>query len=300
MAEAATTEPTPGRLESTNGARVFYRAWERPGSRGLILCVHGLGEHSGRYGRLAEAVREVDLDLYALDLRGHGRTTGRRGHVADFADLLRDLDRLWDRACDEVPGRATFVLGHSLGGLVAGRWIETFAPDGLLGAVFVAPFVDVAVQVPGWKRSLGAAADRLVPALSLDNGLALEDLFRRAEDRRAYDDDPLVHRRISARMWGEMGRAAGSLVRDADQLAVPALFQLAGEDRIVCNAAARRLAASLTPPTEVMEYEGAHHALYHDPASGTALADLRAWLGARIDGDAAMRETTAAIKGRTT
>ena len=155
------TELAVGYLEGTGGVRVFYRAWETREPAGSVLFVHGLGEHGGRYDRLAQVVASLGLDLYAIDLRGHGRSQGRRGHVPDFTCFLRDLDRLRRRAGRETTGRATFLVGHSLGGLVVGRYAEAFAPDGLRGVAFVAPFVETEMQIPGWKRSLGAATDRL-------------------------------------------------------------------------------------------------------------------------------------------
>lgn len=298
MPEATGVVPAEGTLDAPDGTRVFFRAWARPDARGRVLCVHGLGEHSGRYGRLAAAIREIDLDLFALDLRGHGRSGGRRGHIAEFDRLLDDLDRLRARACGGTPDDPTFALGHSLGGLVVGRWAQESAAGTLAGAVFVAPFVDVALPVPGWKRTLGAAADRILPALSMDNGLPLADLFRREADRRAYDGDSLVHRRITARLWGGMVRASERLVREARRIETPVLFQLAGEDRVVSNEAARRLAAALGSRAEVTEYEGAYHALYHDPRAEEAFADLRAWLGARMDETGSTRRSMTTHTGR--
>lgn len=276
------TEPAVGYLEGTGGVRLSYRAWEVSEPVGSVLFVHGLGEHGGRYQRLADAVGALGLDLYAIDLRGHGRSQGRRGHVTEFSGFLRDLDRLRRRAGRETSGRATFLVGHSLGGLVVGRYAEAFAPDGLRGVVFVAPFVETEMQIPGWKRSLGEATDRIVPALTMDNGLRVEELFRREADQREYADDPLVHRRISARLWGEMRRASARLLADANRLRVPVLLQLAGSDRVVSNSASRDFGARLAVRPEVIEYEGAYHALYSDPLAEQALADLSAWLERRL------------------
>jgi lysophospholipase len=298
MAEAVGDSKRTGHLAAPDGARVFFRAWTRPGARGRILCVHGLGEHSGRYGNLADAIGQIGLELWALDMRGHGRSDGRRGHVGSLDDLLGDLDRLRGRAEGHGPDGPTWVLGHSLGGLVVGRWLLSVGSAGVRGAIFVAPFVDVALEVPNWKRRLGAVADRLAPNVTLPNGLPLADLFRREEDRRVYDEDPLVHRRISARLWGEMGRGARRLGGAADGIGVPALFQLAGEDRIVSNAATRKLASELGPRAKVLEYDGAYHALYHDPRAAEAFADLRAWLGERRDDEDTERESTAMHTGR--
>ncbi len=276
------TDPAVGYLEGTGGVRVSYRAWEVPDPAGCVLFVHGLGEHGGRYDRLAEVVGTLGLDLYAIDLRGHGRSRGRRGHVPDFACYLRDLDRLRRRAGRETAGRATFLVGHSLGGLVVGRYAEAFAPDGLRGVVFVAQFVETGMSIPGWKRSLGTATDRMVPALTMDNGLNVEELFRRESDQRTYAEDPLVHRRISARLWGEMQRASSRLLADAHRLRVPVLLQLAGSDTVVSNSAARDFGARLASRPEVIEYEDAFHALYFDPRAEEGLADLRGWLEQRL------------------
>jgi lysophospholipase len=181
-----------------------------------------------------------------------------------------------------VTDRPFFLVGHSLGGLVVGRYAQAFAPDGLRGIVFVAPFVEVALELPGWKRKLGAAADRAIPTLSMDNGLNVAELFRRESDRTEYSDDPLVHRRISARLWGEMQRAAGQLLADAPQLRIPVLLQLAGHDTVVSNAASRRFAERLATRPEIVEYDDAYHALFFDPRAPEVFDDLRRWLEGRL------------------
>lgn len=277
-------EPIVGHLEGTGGVRVSFRFWGNSDPRGSVLCVHGLGEHSGRYQGLADAIAPLGLDFYAIDMRGHGLTQGKRGHVEKFEHLLRDLDRLRRRADGGVAGRPFYLAGHSLGGLVVGRYAEAFAPDGLRGIVLIAPFVDVALEVPAWKRSLGAAADQIAPRLTMDNGLDVNELFRLESDRSAYRDDPLVHRRISARLWGEMQRASVRLVEDAPRLRVPVLLQLAGEDAVVSNTASRDFASRLPSQPEIIEYDEAFHALFHDPRAPEILGDLSNWLARLVEG----------------
>ena len=283
-------EGATGYLDGPGASRVFYRAWESRHLAGSVICVHGLGEHAGRYQCLADAIEPLGLSLYAIDMRGHGRSPGRRGHVLEFESLLRDLDRLRLETGGGLGDRPLFLVGHSLGGLVVGRYAQRFEPDGLAGVVFVAPFVDVAMEVPNWKRRLGDVADRLAPALTMDNGLEVEKLFREETERRAYVQDPLVHRRISARLWGEMQRSARQLMADAARLRAPALLQLAGTDTVVSNPAARRFAARLAIAPDIREYDGAYHALFRDPRGPEALEDLRRWLASRLaDRDGAAR-----------
>lgn len=275
-----------GYLEGVGGVRIFYRAWEVARPRGRVLLVHGLGEHSGRLARLAGALTRARFSAYAADLRGHGRSRGRRGHVSSFEHLLRDLDRLRRTTCAPRAGAggeplSAFVLGQSLGGLVALRYLQEFPLSTLLGGVAVAPFVRVAVPVPGWKLELGALADRFVPALALDNEMDRELLLRDPDEQEAYSSDPLVHSRISARLWGEMLREAATLRDRAPGLSHPVLLQVPGEDRVVDAGAVVTLGGRLGGAARVLRYPEAYHDLYHDPEAEHALTDLVEWLEAR-------------------
>jgi alpha-beta hydrolase superfamily lysophospholipase len=109
-------------------------------------------------------------------------------------------------------------------------------------------------------------------------GLREEELFRHEPEREAYRSDPLVHRRISARLWGEMQRNAASFAARAPQMRAPVLFQLPGDDRVVSSVASIRIGERMTGDVEVREYAHAYHALFHDPLAEDALADLSDWL----------------------
>lgn len=277
-----------GSIEGAGGTRLHYRHQPVDDPAGRILAVHGLGEHSGRLDRLAECASGLRMDYQALDLRGHGRSDGRRGHARTIDLLLEDLDRFRRSADAGRPSLPTVWLGHSLGALLVGRYVQEFGFPGLAGAVLVAPFVRVALQPPAWKVRLGAVADRILPTLTLDNEIRADMLFRTPDEARAWREDPLVHQRISARLWGEMQRHAAVLVRRASQSRTPMLIQIAGDDRVVSVEAGRDFVSRLGGKVRVREYDGAFHDLYHDPASDEALADLAEWLrGVVVDGGSA-------------
>lgn len=268
-----------GYLDGVGGVRLFHRSWEPATAERAVLMVHGMGEHSGRYADAAHALVDEGLAVHALDLRGHGRSRGRRGNVRRFDDVLRDVDRLRRRLTGEggLPG-GVVLLGHSLGGLVVLRCLQELPSPEVIGAVAVAPFVELAAPVPGWKLTLGRLADRWLPGLTLDSELDADLLMRDPGEREAYRTDPLVHDRISARLWGEMLRESRRLREEAGRTDRPVLLQLPGEDRVVDAEAARRLARELAGPVEVRGYPDAYHDLYHDPAAGQALADAAAWI----------------------
>lgn len=297
-----------GWVEGEGGVRLFVRAWEPPRPRGRVVVVHGLGEHSGRYRRLAGVLCSAGLAVRAGDLRGHGRSGGRRGHVSSFGELLGDVDRFLAGVDPEPvppeptpsdpapgadagpgagggdPGTPTFLMGHSLGGLVVLRHLQERADAPVAGGVCVAPFLRLAAPVPGWKLRLGELADRLAPVLTLDNGLDPDDLLRDPDEREAYRSDPRVHRRISARLWGEMQREAEAARRGLARLRRPLLVQLPGRDRVVDPGAAADLADAPNAEVEVVRYPEAFHDLYHDPAAGAAMDDAAGWLAGRTGG----------------
>ena len=272
------TEERTGTLEVSGGARLFLRSREVENSRGRLLAVHGLGEHSGRSGRIASCAAAARLDFFALDLRGHGRSQGRRGHAGSFDRLLTDLDCMRRRTGNGDSKLPTFLLGHSLGGLIVGRYVQEFGFPSLAGAVLVAPFVDLAMRPPAWKLRLSDLLDRMVPAFTMDNEIRSGMLFRTAEEQAAHENDSLVHHRVSARLWGEMRRQADILVRRADQSRTPILVQLPGDDRVVSTAASRKLATRFGGDTRVIEYGHAYHDLYRDPAADEAATDLVRWI----------------------
>lgn len=285
-------------FEGHDGAQLIYRVRTVPSPVGSLLFVHGLGDHSGWFEPLAEAANAGGLDWYGLDLRGHGLSAGKRGHVDSFDDLLRDLDELRNRVADsralspgEQPiapeGRPIVLGGHSMGGLLALRYAQEHAAD-LAGLLLVAPFLAVATRVPAWKRVTARLANRLVPRLTLDNGLISSDLISDADALAAHESDPLTHHRISARLWGEI-LVAHELARRPAPL--PTLFQLAGDDRAVQTAAAERLCGAWERSSRCMVYPGALHDLYHDRVAGQALADAVDWATGVCDGSASREES---------
>ena len=268
---------------SVPGAARAPEAAGAPGAAATLLVVHGLSEHSERYAGFAATATEAGFSVAAVDLYGHGESPGRRGHIRGFdVDHLAAVDQLVRRVEHDTPDSPLFVVGHSLGGLVALRWAQSrvFARR-LRGLVLIAPFIENRLPVPAWKLLLARLLDRLAPGLTLPTGIADEDVFRDPAARADFAADPLVQRRISARHWAELTRERQRLWEGAGALTLPTLMLLAGEDRIIGNDAARELADRL-PACAVIEYPDAFHALHHDPVGPAMTRDLLAWVRARL------------------
>ena len=260
-----------------DGARLALRRDYPAGPpRGLVLLFHGFGDHSGRYAHVAAWLAGRGYAVWALDQRGHGGSPGPRGHISRFAQFLADVAALRKRAAGEVAAPQV-LLGHSFGGLVVLRYLET-APQGLAGAVVTSPFIDVASRAPAWKLALAKILAGPLPGLGMSTGLDTALLATDPSVGRAASADPLYHGRMTPAAWREIQAAQAAVVAEAERVATPLLVLLAGDDRIVARAASEALARALPAAPEVVVYEGMFHEILNERDRARVLADLGAWL----------------------
>ena len=190
-------------MRTRDGLELRRRDWPADGGKGTIVIVHGLGEHVGRYARVAATLNASGWSVVGYDQRGHGASPGARGRIAAEDDLLADLAAVIDDVRRASPRRVV-LLGHSLGGLVVGRFVagglESPRPawqrdvDAL---VMSSPALDIGMTTG--KRALLATLERLAPNLGVGNGLDVKAISRDAAVVAAYRDDALVHFGASAR-----------------------------------------------------------------------------------------------------
>lgn len=258
---------------------LLYRAWEAENPRAHLRIIHGLGEHGGRYTRLAEALLSRGISTFAADLRGHGVSGGRRGHVHRFEDYLDDFQRI----CAAAPERSpAFLLGHSLGGLIALRLLQTDRAGRLHGAILSAPAVDLPDPQPWWRDPAARAVAPLFPTLTVSNGIDPSDLSRDPMEVEAYRSDPLVHDRVTIRLFREMRSAMREARRNGAAVAVPVLLLAPGDDRVTEVSAARRLAMEFAVPAEIRDLPDHLHEPLHDREAGVVTRQIVQWIEARI------------------
>jgi alpha-beta hydrolase superfamily lysophospholipase len=172
-----------GSIRGVRGVNLAYRTWEKPNARAALMVVHGLGEHAGRYAEFGERMASFGISTFAMDLRGHGLSDGRRGHVPRFDVHLQEIDRFRR----EVEGLADlrvplFLFGQSMGGLIALRYLEEYEGR-FRGAIIASPWLATAMPVPRWKVAAASLLNRLLPALPLRHGIEPDHL---SHDRRSW------------------------------------------------------------------------------------------------------------------
>jgi alpha-beta hydrolase superfamily lysophospholipase len=264
------------------GIRLHYHTWEVVEPRAAMIVVHGLAEHGGRYERLGQTLAGIDVSTFALDLRGHGLSDGRRGHAPAFGSFVQDLDRFRREVLGLVdPSTPIFLLGHSMGGLIALRYQEEY-PGSFSGAVIVSPWLATAIPVPRWKANLANVLARLLPAFPFNADIHAELLSRDPAVVAAYRDDPLVHGRITPRLFVEASREMGLVFQRSDRITSPLLFLLAGSDRIVDTTRSLAFARTLGAADVVIKvYPDFYHEVLNEKAAGQ-WADLLAWMRERL------------------
>ena len=283
--------PTLRAMKSTlvtpDGLSLRLREWPCAGARGSVLIVHGLGENIARYERVAAQLNLGGHRVVGYDQRGHGASGGARGRLARPDSLLTDLALVIDAVRAECPGPLV-LMGHSMGGLVAARYV---AGDlvGLPAPAWFRPLDALVLSSPALDPGMGGAQKLLLsvlgplaPNLALGNGLKPDWISRDADVVKAYIANPLVHDRVTPRLarfivdGGEFVRA------NAARWKVPTLLLYAGSDR--CVAPAGSAAFAVAAPKGVVTtrvFPPLFHEIFNEPEQAEVFAVLAAWLGQR-------------------
>lgn len=184
-----------------------YR-WEARGRpKGTVLIVHGFSEHAGRWAPVASHLSAAGFNVFAFDQRGHGRSGGEHGRLGSFDHLVEDTNRARETALESFPGAGPpFLYGHSLGALAVLRFVQTYRPE-TPGVLLSAPWLKTAVPIPMWKQVAARVLGVVAPDIRLPSKGDPERLTRDPDAQKAYATDPLVHRRISPRLFDEVKRA---------------------------------------------------------------------------------------------
>jgi alpha-beta hydrolase superfamily lysophospholipase len=275
-------------------------AWQADNAlppRAVVLIVHGLGEHASRYDHVARQLLEWGFAVRAYDQRGHGESGGVRGGLTSDALLLEDLAEVVDdtrlrsmrlpRAADsdQAGGPLPLVLlGHSLGGLVVGRFVSLkIRPvDGL---VMSSPALDPGLS--GIQKLLLATLPAIAPNLRVSNGLKPEFISHDPKVVQKYLADPLVHSRISARLARFIATAGPATVAAASTWNTPTLLMYAGADKLVNPAGSRAfaeaaLADGAASVVTVRCFDDLYHEIFNEADAAPVFASLKAWLDARF------------------
>jgi alpha-beta hydrolase superfamily lysophospholipase len=268
-----------GTHPTSSGSSVYYQCWS-PSKRepiASIAIVHGFGEHTGLYQTVAEFFAGYGYAVFIIDLRGHGRSPGPRGHIRAWKDFREDVSALLDLAGKICPRAPIFLAGNSLGGLIA---IEYALEDSsaLRGVIALSPALGK-IGVARFLLLLSRLLSRIWPRFSLDTGLDTAAMTRDPAVAARLDADPLVHGRGSARLGTEVTSAIERVRRRARELKLPLLLQHGDADTITDAEGSRWFYQQAgSPEKELKLYPGSYHNLCVDLNWREVLEDTDRWI----------------------
>jgi alpha-beta hydrolase superfamily lysophospholipase len=270
-----------GRFEGAGGIEIFWQAWlPEDAPRAVVLIAHGAAEHGGRYDWVGHELVRHGYAAYAIDHRGHGRSSGARAYVDRLDNAVADLHQLSDLTGERHPQAPRFLLGHSMGGAIALAY-AAHHQDELTGLVLSAPLA--VLEANGASRAAGRVLSSVAPRLPIYK-IDGTTVSRDPAVVRAYDDDPLNHRGpLPARTIGELMSTTATMPERLPSLRLPILTMYGTGDRLVAptgSALVHERAGSAD--TTLLRYDGLYHELLNEPERDRVLGDVVEWIEARL------------------
>jgi len=248
----------------------------------VIALVHGLAEHSGRYGFPAGYFTRRGYTVYAMDLRGHGESGGRRSYAESLDHLMEDIRRFLDRVRRQERGKKVFLVGHSFGGqLVLNYGVRH--PEGLAGIIVSSPNVSLKVRVSLLKRLAAPILSRLIPKLALGNELDPSMVSKDPAVVDAYRRDRKIQRKITTRLADIVLENHLNILDIAKKFRVPSLLMHAGDDVICSPEGTRRFFENIPIKDKKLKvYEGFYHELFNEVGRNQVFRDMELWILKRL------------------
>ncbi|MBF6213071.1 lysophospholipase [Nocardia puris] len=275
------TSTEEGQFEGST-PRIFWRAWLPEGAaRAVIVLVHGVAEHSGRYEHVGKFFADNGFAVYALDHPGHGKSSGDKANIGSLDGSADNVARLLTIAGREHPGVPRFLLAHSMGSLITLR-LATRGPVDVAGIVLSAPPLDISAG-NAVQRLLAPVLTRLTPNLGVLK-LDSSHISRDPAVVAAYDADPLVYRgMLPARTATEILEGTQSVKRNLSKLTAPVLVQHGTADALAAPSSTDLIERGAgSKDLTALRYDGLYHEIFNEPEQEKVLADALAWLESHI------------------
>jgi acylglycerol lipase len=272
-----------GFFKGVREVNIYYQSWLPENEpKAALLIVHGLAEHSGRYGNVVNHLVPLGYAVYGIDHLGHGKSEGTRVYVERFDDYTNTLKVYFDKIRGWQPDKPIFLVGHSMGGLIGAVYLLDYQAE-LAGAVLSGPAVKIPKYVTPFILFMGKMLSALVPKYGL-LPLEADGVCRDPGVVQAYVSDSLVHRgKATARLAAEMLKAMQTITAQAARITLPILIVQGSADRLVNPSGARMLYDAVSSVDKGIKiYDGFYHEVFNEPEHDKVLHDVEIWLEAHL------------------
>lgn len=266
---------------SRDGVDLYLRQWTPSNEpKGVVCLLHGLGEHCGRYNHVADALKTENFVVIAMDLRGHGKSLGRRGDIPSYEAILDDIDLLLEEARTRYPHLPLFLYGHSMGGNLALNYALRRHPE-LCGIIATGSWLRLAYRLPILQKALIRLLYIIHPRMALSNQLNLQGLSHDSRVAEAYINDPLVHDKISIRLFFSVVRSGEWAIDHGDELNIPLLLMHGGGDPITSAEATREFGGKARN-SRVKIWDDLYHEIHNESQNEEVFRAITDWLNERL------------------
>jgi alpha-beta hydrolase superfamily lysophospholipase len=256
---------------------VFTQSWlaDNESSENLLI-VHGLGEHSSSYSHMGEYLSAQGISCHSYDLIGHGQSSGQRGYVSSFEQFVEQLEFIYNYFQSSLKTSGDKKLGifcHSMGGLITLKTLAEHRLPPTTPIVFSNPLVAIKLEPPKWKLSLAQGLAQLLPRISLDNEIDDNDLTNDTQALAKYSQDPLRHRKITAKLFLELQDTTSAISSQLENVKNPCLFLLSPNDKI-CDADASQKLLKKFDNAKLELFPQSAHEIVNDLSKNKAFDNL--------------------------
>ena len=251
--------------QNKKGQEIFAQSWTGEKEPIAVIChIHGQSDHSSRFEHVAAFFVAHQVDFFAADLIGHGKSGGVRGHVNHFDEYLETVDMLYDEVVTKYPGKPIFIYGHSMGGnVVINHALQNTKP--VTGYIATSPWIRLAFDPPAWKVALGKTVKSILPALLQPTGLNPALISHDKEVVEKYKNDKLVHGKIAAAGFFEIFTKGKSILDRSAELRYPMFIAHGTEDQLTDHTASKAFANMRSDLIVYKEFPGLFHEMHNEP-----------------------------------
>jgi alpha-beta hydrolase superfamily lysophospholipase len=267
--------------KSRDSLEIYARGWKPEAPKAVVVLVHGHGEHVNRYNHVADAFTQAGYAMQAFDLRGHGQSAGQRGHTSNYDSLMNDIADFMADAQKRYPGLPVFLYGHSMGG----NQVINYAlrsPQGLKGVIATGPWLKLAFDPPAAQVIAAKLLNSIASAFSMASRLSQASLSRDPEVVSKYAADPLVHDKISPRLYTGIYESGLWALEHAADFKIPMLLMHGSGDQITSAPASQEFAQKAGSLVTLRIWDGFYHEIHNEPEKTEVIQAMVDWLDQQI------------------
>lgn len=265
-------------LQTSDGLKLYAQEWHPVSDPSAVVClVHGKGEHSGRYSNVVSALTKAGYILLAFDIRGHGKSDGRRGHSSSYETVMDDISILLNEASNRFPELSCFLYGHSMGGNLVINYVLRRKPQ-LAGVIVTGPWLQLSFKPSACQLLLGKIMYTIIPFLSMTGKKDNQALSRNSEVVLTFEKDPLSHDKISVRLALDVINSGKWALEHAAEFSLPLLIMHGSADRKTSPEASRDFSEHISGNCTYKLWEGLYHEIHNEPEQQEVFDFLIKWL----------------------